>query len=148
MGRTRAAASGRHQVTNHGQAEAASPAEVRAALAAAARLGMFFRLADPGLTTAPGAEADWQPTGLLHRSAAGPLDAMLDDAVARLRGCDEKIVPGWRSLAELALTNPRLRGSGTIQAGEPAYVRRSCCLYYRVDNGGMCGDCPLLTRLP
>jgi iron complex transport system ATP-binding protein len=28
-------------------------------------------------------------------------------------------------------------------AKEPAFVRRSCCLYYRVAGGGLCADCPL-----
>ncbi|HYK30436.1 MAG TPA: (2Fe-2S)-binding protein [Streptosporangiaceae bacterium] len=232
----------------------ANPGEVRAALRAAASLGMFFRLADPGLD-----EAGWQPAGLLYASGSGALDAMLDDAAARLGGCERRVAasllfqgyaarllspqvgclvtsgcvpavpaaslrwrrpdaevvelgleagtgwlgpadvltevmltqsfhshlrpladavrarvripatvlrdnaasalvgalrladdkigrawrPGWRLLAEMALAHPRLRGSGTIGLGEPAFVRRSCCLYYRVDNGGLCGDCPL-----
>lgn len=30
--------------------------------------------------------------------------------------------------------------------GPDGYVRRSCCLYYRVPGGGMCGDCCLLER--
>lgn len=223
----------------------ASPGEVKAALAAAARLGMFFRMASPD-------EPGWEPAERLYASGAGPLDAMLDDAVARLGGCERRVaasllfqgyaarllspqvgcmvtkgcvpaVPAaglrwrrpesevvelgleagagwhgpadvltklmltqsfdghlrplaaalraragipasvlrdnaasalvgalrladkkfWRFLAERALTNPLLRGSGSIHADEPAFVRRSCCLYYRVDNGGMCGDCPL-----
>lgn len=28
--------------------------------------------------------------------------------------------------------------------GELGFVRRSCCLYYRVAAGGKCGDCPLV----
>ncbi|MFD2121439.1 (2Fe-2S)-binding protein [Streptomyces cirratus] len=27
-----------------------------------------------------------------------------------------------------------------------AFTRRSCCLYYRVPGGGLCGDCVLRTR--
>jgi ferric iron reductase protein FhuF len=34
------------------------------------------------------------------------------------------------------------RGGG----GEPVFVRRSCCLYYRVAGGGLCADCPLAIR--
>ncbi len=44
-------------------------------------------------------------------------------------------------LAAHALAQPRLRDSGRWR-GE-VFVRRSCCLYYRVEGGGMCGDCPL-----
>jgi ferric iron reductase protein FhuF len=39
-----------------------------------------------------------------------------------------------------------LRESGTlsIHDGQLTFLRRSCCLYYRLDGGGMCGDCPLV----
>ena len=83
----------------------------------------------------------------LRASARIPATVLRDNAasalVGALRLADDKIVPGWRFLAEVALAHPRLRGSGTIGLAEPAFVRRSCCLYYRVDNGGICGDCPL-----
>lgn len=253
MGRPRAATSRRHQVTDQ-HPRPATPGEVKAALAAAAGLGMFFRMADPR----PG-EVGWHPVGSLYASGAGPLDAMLDDTVARLSGCerrvaasllfqgyaarllspqvgclitsgcvpavptaglrwrrtdaevvelglaaragwrgpadaltglaltqsfdghlrplaaalrarvrlpesvlrdnaasalvgalrlvDDKISNGWRYLAERALVHPRLRGSGAIGSDEPAFVRRSCCLYYRVADGGLCGDCPLAGRM-
>ncbi|WP_307845510.1 (2Fe-2S)-binding protein [Planomonospora sp. ID67723] len=39
----------------------------------------------------------------------------------------------------------RLRGQGTF-AARPFFVRRTCCLYYRVPGGGMCGDCVLRHR--
>jgi ferric iron reductase protein FhuF len=232
----------------------AAPGEVAAALAAAAGLGLFFRLADPRPF-----EAGWQPVGLLYAmNGSSALDAMLDDTVARLGGCerrvaasllfqgyaarllspqigclvtkgcvpavptarlswrrpdaevvqlgivagagwlgpadaliglvltqsfdehlrplavalraragipasllrdnaasalvgalrlaDDRIAAGWRFLAEQALDHPLLHGAGAIGSGEPAFVRRSCCLYYRVDNGGICGDCPLTGR--
>jgi ferric iron reductase protein FhuF len=38
-----------------------------------------------------------------------------------------------------------LRGSGTL-SDRFGFVRRTCCLYYRLDGGGMCGDCPLPAR--
>ncbi|AWZ07944.1 Fe-S oxidoreductase [Streptomyces sp. ICC1] len=42
-----------------------------------------------------------------------------------------------------------LAGTGTY-LHEPglgvAFVRRSCCLYYKVPGGGLCGDCVLRTR--
>ncbi|GLV83058.1 hypothetical protein Slala03_27470 [Streptomyces lavendulae subsp. lavendulae] len=42
-----------------------------------------------------------------------------------------------------------LAGTGTFVHEEGlgvAFVRRSCCLYYRVPGGGLCGDCVLRTR--
>ena len=81
------------------------------------------------------------PASLLRDNAASAL-------VGALRLADHAITSGWRFLAERALAHPQLRGSGRISVDEPAFVRRSCCLYYRVDNGGMCGDCPLTRRHP
>ncbi|MCD9141155.1 (2Fe-2S)-binding protein [Streptomyces albireticuli] len=50
------------------------------------------------------------------------------------------------ALAEEILADPVLRGTGTLSArgrGGPSFVRTTCCLYYRVLPGGMCGDCVL-----
>jgi hypothetical protein len=61
-------------------------------------------------------------------------------------------VPLERCLAagsELLEYGP-LRGGGTltVHKGQMQFVRRSCCLYYRIDGGGLCGDCALLRRGP
>lgn len=40
------------------------------------------------------------------------------------------------------LATPWLDGSGSFGPGW-AFRRRSCCLYYRVPGGGLCGDCVL-----
>ncbi|MFJ7118101.1 (2Fe-2S)-binding protein [Streptomyces albogriseolus] len=37
------------------------------------------------------------------------------------------------------LAHPALAGAGTLTA--TVFRRRSCCLYYRVPGGGVCGDC-------
>jgi iron complex transport system ATP-binding protein len=242
-----------------GQARPATPAQVRAALTAAAELGMFFRLADPGRDeagrdSAGRDSAGWRPARLLYDDRDGELDALIESARVRLGKCerrvaasllfqgyaarllspqvgclvttgcvpavpaarlswcrepgtvrlglragpgwqgradtliglaltqsfgehldplsamirarvslpasllrdnaasaligalrlvDDKIELRWRHLANVALRHPRLRGSGTVSDGEPAFLRRSCCLYYRVEGGGKCGDCPL-----
>ena len=49
---------------------------------------------------------------------------------------------------ELLESGP-LRGTGVLAVtGErPNFRRRSCCLYYRLPGGGLCGDC-CLTRVP
>jgi ferric iron reductase protein FhuF len=76
--------------------------------------------------------------GLLRGNAASAL-------VGGLRLLSGRIGPRWRSLAAHALAQPDLRR--TMRAGDPAFdpvfVRRSCCLYYRVPGGGLCADCPL-----
>jgi ferric iron reductase protein FhuF len=104
--------------------------------------------------------------GLLTGNAASALVSGL----ALLQG---RLGPDWRSLAAHAVAQPRLRGSGTWRAnpehgnpehgnpehgnpehgnprrggdGEPVFVRRSCCLYYRVAGDGLCADCPMAAR--
>jgi len=37
----------------------------------------------------------------------------------------------------------RLAGSGAITSGDLGFRRDNCCLFYRVPDGGKCGDCPL-----
>jgi len=75
--------------------------------------------------------------------------------VSGLRLLAGRLGPDWRSLAAHALAQPPLRGSGGWRdspgrdggwGGEPVFVRRSCCLYYRVAGGGLCTDCPLAAR--
>ncbi|MYR42704.1 (2Fe-2S)-binding protein [Streptomyces sp. SID5910] len=44
-----------------------------------------------------------------------------------------------RSLTAGLLGHPLLAGTGTLTG--TAFRRRSCCLYYRVPGGGVCGDC-------
>ncbi|GGW55441.1 (2Fe-2S)-binding protein [Streptomyces griseoloalbus] len=43
------------------------------------------------------------------------------------------------SLTRELLAHPLLSGTGTLTG--TAFRRRSCCLYYRVPGGGVCGDC-------
>jgi ferric iron reductase protein FhuF len=38
-----------------------------------------------------------------------------------------------------------LRDSGTYRS-DGTFQRRTCCLYYRLEGGGKCGDCPLIHR--
>ncbi|MGW1075875.1 (2Fe-2S)-binding protein [Streptomyces sp. NPDC002537] len=50
------------------------------------------------------------------------------------------------TLSRALLDAPPLRGTGILTApapGGPAFARTTCCLYYRVLPGGMCGDCVL-----
>ena len=55
----------------------------------------------------------------------------------------EHLGPGWKDLAACALAQPYLRGSGSLPDTGPAFVRRSCCLIYRVPPHEKCGDCVL-----
>jgi iron complex transport system ATP-binding protein len=71
------------------------------------------------------------------------IDLLQDNAASALINGLRLLDGDWRSLATQALASQSLRGSGILRATEPAFVRRSCCLYYRTPAGGLCGDCPL-----
>ncbi|MFF9900144.1 (2Fe-2S)-binding protein [Streptomyces longispororuber] len=43
------------------------------------------------------------------------------------------------ALAQELFALPELRGTGTLTG--TSFRRRSCCLYYRCPDGGLCGDC-------
>lgn len=47
-----------------------------------------------------------------------------------------------RLVAQL-LERGTLRGTGDLDPAGPSFVRRSCCLFYRVPGAGICGDCVL-----
>ncbi|MFI9008383.1 (2Fe-2S)-binding protein [Actinosynnema sp. NPDC053489] len=51
-------------------------------------------------------------------------------------------------LIDELFADPPLRDTGGFAPfpGEVVFRRRSCCLYYRLDGGGTCGDCPLPRR--
>ncbi|MEE1927038.1 (2Fe-2S)-binding protein [Streptomyces sp. TRM 70351] len=77
---------------------------------------------------------------LLWGNAASAL-AGAADQLARwcLRHGDAAGAARTRAAAATVLAAPLLRTGGTLTPG--GYRRRTCCLYYRVPAGGLCGDC-------
>jgi hypothetical protein len=84
--------------------------------------------------------------GLLRGNAASALAgaARTLDTWARTRGRTDAAAR-TRSLTAGLLAHPLLADTGTLTG--TAFRRRSCCLYYRVPGGGVCGDC-CFTRPP
>ncbi|MEV4378337.1 ATP-binding cassette domain-containing protein [Streptosporangium sp. NPDC049644] len=81
--------------------------------------------------------------GLLWGNAASALAGTVR-AVARER---PELTARAVSLGRELLALEMLRGSGDLvepAPGRPFFVRRSCCLYYRLPGGGKCGDCALI----
>lgn len=78
--------------------------------------------------------------GLLWGNAGSALAAAARelDRWARTRG-EPEAARRTRALTAALFAHPRLSATGTRTG--PAFRRRSCCLYYRVPNGGICGDC-------
>ncbi len=76
--------------------------------------------------------------GLLWGNVASALMGTV--LVTELNGCDG--AGATRALAHALLDLPALRGTGTFGVGAE-FRRVSCCLYYRVPHGALCGDCAL-----
>ncbi|MFF8451558.1 (2Fe-2S)-binding protein [Streptomyces leeuwenhoekii] len=78
--------------------------------------------------------------GLLRGNAASALAGAARelDRRARAHGRPDAAARA-RGLAAELLGHPLLAGTGTLTG--TAFRRRSCCLYYRVPGGGVCGDC-------
>lgn len=83
--------------------------------------------------------------GLLRGNAAS---AMIG-ALTVLTGARPGLARPARSVAGHLLGTGMLRGTGQLAGdGQPGgagleFRRNSCCLYYRVPGGGLCGDCSL-----
>ncbi|MFJ1678024.1 (2Fe-2S)-binding protein [Streptomyces sp. NPDC088251] len=77
---------------------------------------------------------------LLWGNAGSALAGALRELVAWARSNRRPDVSGRaRALAAELFDHPDLRNTGAPH--DPAFRRRSCCLYYRCPAGGLCGDC-------
>lgn len=86
--------------------------------------------------SSPGVAAD-----LLWGNAASALRGTM--TVLRIHGKETETA---KSITRELLAIEPLRSAGFLD-DNGNYRRRSCCLYYRVPGGGLCGDC-CLTRKP
>ena len=77
--------------------------------------------------------------GLLHGNAAAAMTASLRVLVSSNPATERPA----RALAQRLLAAGLLRGTGELTGPGLEFRRRSCCLFYRVPGGGLCGDCPL-----
>jgi hypothetical protein len=77
--------------------------------------------------------------GLLHGNAAAALTGALRALVCVQPG----LARPARQTAQTLLGTGVLRGTGELTGPGLEFRRRSCCLFYRVPGGGLCGDCPL-----
>lgn len=75
--------------------------------------------------------------GNVASGIAGTLRAIANSGGPSLDAC--------RATGLQLLEHGPLRGSGAfnVHNGQLGFMRTSCCLYYRLDGGGTCGDCPL-----
>jgi hypothetical protein len=80
--------------------------------------------------------------GLLHGNAAAAMTA----ALRLVAAAHPELGPQARVLAKTLLDTGVLRGTGELTGAGLEFLRRSCCLFYRVPGGGTCADCPLPPR--
>ncbi|MFC7642539.1 (2Fe-2S)-binding protein [Streptosporangium lutulentum] len=81
--------------------------------------------------------------GLLWGNAASALAGTVQAIARRHPGH----AAGASALGRELLSTGVLEGGGELAEPAPGhsfFVRRSCCLYYRLPGGGMCGDCALI----
>jgi ferric iron reductase protein FhuF len=73
----------------------------------------------------------------------GNVASSLAGALTMLRAArPDRGVEATRIVARL-LEHGTLAGTGDLDPAGPSFVRRSCCLFYRVPGAGICGDCVL-----
>jgi hypothetical protein len=84
------------------------------------------------------------PAGLLRGNSASAMVGALE-VLSRAR---PDRAPAAIELARALLDTSYLTGAGTLAGadtdtgtGPVTFRRRSCCLYYRLPSGGLCGDC-------
>jgi ferric iron reductase protein FhuF len=80
-------------------------------------------------------------TGLLWGNAASAMAGALGVLVAARPELRDQAT----AVAGALLSTGLLRNTGQlgVRAGGLGFRRRSCCLYYRLPGGGLCGDCSL-----
>ncbi|MFI6950068.1 (2Fe-2S)-binding protein [Streptomyces sp. NPDC050422] len=80
------------------------------------------------------------PARLLWGNAGSALAGAVRPLIAWARTHDRPDVAArTRALAAELFDHPDLRDTGAPHG--PGFRRRTCCLYYRVPGGGLCGDC-------
>ncbi|ORA18531.1 (2Fe-2S)-binding protein [Mycobacterium arosiense] len=78
---------------------------------------------------------------------AGNVASALVGAARALVAARPDLRPAIAGMTESLLGTGVLAGSGVITAPPLGFRRRSCCLFYRLPGGSLCGDC-VLHRAP
>ena len=73
----------------------------------------------------------------------GNVASSLGGALTMLRAARPDRADVATQLMGQLLEHGTLAGTGDLDAIGPSFVRRSCCLFYRVPGAGICGDCVL-----
>ena len=83
--------------------------------------------------------------GVSRRVLWGNVASALAGAAGMLRRADAPLAADPIGFVRAVLDRPGpLHAAGRFEVDGRAFVRASCCLFYRVPNAGKCGDCILL----
>lgn len=116
--------------------------------------GLITRPVDPADAATVAAELTTGPAAALVEAFArqkvsrrvlwGNLASATAGALSMLRQITPGGPPAVRDFGVALFAQPGLRDTGRF--APTGFRRNSCCLYYRVPGGGLCGDCVLPTR--
>ncbi|OBH87006.1 iron reductase [Mycobacterium scrofulaceum] len=86
--------------------------------------------------------------GLAPALLAGNIASALIGAARALLAVRPDLGPRIIALARALLGTGLLAGSGEVTGPRLGFRRRSCCLFYRLPGGSVCGDCVFETSPP
>jgi hypothetical protein len=92
---------------------------------------------------APVLEAFGRTFALSPQVLWGNVASSLAGALTMLRAARPDRAGAATQLVGHLLEHGTLAGTGDLDPVAPSFVRRSCCLFYRVPGAGICGDCVL-----
>ncbi len=81
------------------------------------------------------------PVRLAHGLLRGNSASAMAGALGELTRARPDLTASAAALAAALLRTSSLAGGGGLTGPGLVFRRRSCCLYYRVADGGLCGDC-------
>jgi hypothetical protein len=116
------------------------PADSRATSCAELAELVSSVVAEP-LTELAGALPVRLARGLLRGNSASAMAGALGELVRTRPDLSETAA----ALGKALLRTTGLAGAGRLTGSGLGFHRRSCCLYYRVPGGGLCGDCCFAT---
>lgn len=83
------------------------------------------------------------PVKLAPALLAGNVAAALVGAAQALLSARPDLQPAIVQTTRRLLDTGMMAGSGVLSGPQLAFRRRSCCLFYRLPGGSLCGDCGL-----
>ncbi|MEB4210808.1 (2Fe-2S)-binding protein [Mycobacterium sp. 94-17] len=88
------------------------------------------------------------PVRLAPALLAGNIASALVGSARALLSARPELRPAIGHMTRSLLDTGVMAGSGVLRGPQLAFRRRSCCLFYRLPGGSLCGDCGLRRTRP